>query len=71
MMMPVTGYVVMMHRRDIGTFAPAFPDIDTAEEFSNAMRILTRDDVSISEPVPVVAPRNPIHFESNAETITN
>lgn len=70
MRLPVTGYVVMMHRRDVGTFAPAFPDIDTAEEFSNAMRILT-DDVSISEPVPVVATKNPIHFDRNAETITN
>lgn len=68
--MPVTGYVVMMHRGDIGTFAPAFPDMDTAEEFSNAMKIIT-DDVAISEPVPVVATRGPIQLKSTTETITN
>jgi uncharacterized protein YccT (UPF0319 family) len=51
------GYVVMLHHQEVGTFAPTFPNMDDAEEFSNAMRILT-DDVSISEPVPIVASKH-------------
>jgi hypothetical protein len=51
---PVTSWVVMMHHQDAGTFAPAFRTIDEAEEFSNAMRLVT-DNIAISEPVPVVA----------------
>lgn len=51
---PVTGYVVMMHSQDVGTFAPSFSSMDEAEEFSNAMRLVT-DGVAISEPVPIVA----------------
>jgi len=43
-----------MHHQDAGTFAPAFRTIDEAEEFSNAMRLVT-DNIAISEPVPVVA----------------
>ena len=43
----------MMHNPDVGTFAPAFKSLDEAEEFSNAMRLIT-DNVAISEPVPVV-----------------
>jgi hypothetical protein len=54
MKLPVTGYVVMMHSQDVGTFAPTFQTIDEAEEFSNAMRLVT-DGVAISEPVPIVA----------------
>lgn len=50
-----TGYVVMIHRQDVGTFAPAFRNLDDAEEFSNAMRIIT-DGASISEPVPLEQP---------------
>ena len=42
----------MMHHQDVGTFAPAFPTLDEAEEFSNAMRLIT-DNVAISEPVPL------------------
>lgn len=54
MKLPVTSWVIMMHHQDAGTFAPAFPTIDEAEEFSNAMRLVT-DNIAISEPVPVVA----------------
>lgn len=53
MKFPVANYVVMMHHQKAGTFAPAFPTLDEAEEFSNAMRAVT-DEIAISEPVPVV-----------------
>jgi hypothetical protein len=53
MKFPVANYVVMMHHQKAGTFAPAFPTLDEAEEFSNAMRAVT-DGIAISEPVPVV-----------------
>jgi hypothetical protein len=52
MKLPVTSYVVLMYNEDIGAFAPAFPDIDKAEEFANAMRLAT-SNLAISEPVPV------------------
>jgi hypothetical protein len=54
MKLPITGYVVFVHNEDIGTFAPAFPDIDTAEEFANAIRAIT-DNLVVSEPNPVIA----------------
>lgn len=54
MKLPVTSYVVFVHNEDIGTFAPAFPDIDTAEEFANAIRAIS-DNLVVSEPNPVVA----------------
>lgn len=54
MQLPITNYVVMLHHHNVGTFAPAFPDLDAAEEFSNAMRLVT-DNIAISEPVPVHA----------------
>jgi hypothetical protein len=41
-----------MYNEDIGSFAPAFPDIDRAEEFANAMRLAT-NNLAISEPIPV------------------
>lgn len=53
MKLPVTAWIVMMHHQEAGTFAPAFPNIDEAEEFSNAMR-LTTGGFAISEPVPLV-----------------
>ena len=43
----------MMHHQEAGTFAPAFPTIDEAEEFSNTMRATT-DGFAIAEPVPMV-----------------
>jgi len=43
----------MMHNPGTGTFAPYFPNVDEAEEFSNAMRLLT-NEVYVSEPIPVV-----------------
>ena len=43
-----------MYNEDIGAFAPAFPDMDRAEEFANAMR-LASSNLAISEPVPVTA----------------
>ena len=52
MKLPITSYVVMIYNEDIGAFAPAFPDIDKAEEFANAMRLAT-SNLAISEPVPV------------------
>jgi hypothetical protein len=47
------GYVVMLHHQVVGTFAPLFRTLDEAEEFSNALRIVT-NDVAVSEPVPIV-----------------
>ena len=54
MTLPITSYVVLMYNEDIGAFAPAFPDIDLAEEFANAMR-LAASNLAVSEPVPVTA----------------
>ena len=54
MKFPVTGYVVMIHKPGLGTYAPTFESIDEAEDFSNAMRLLI-ETAAISEPVPVVA----------------
>jgi hypothetical protein len=53
MKLPVTAWIVMMHHQEAGTFAPAFPTLDEAEEFSNALRATT-DGFSIAEPVPMV-----------------
>lgn len=47
----------MMYNEDIGAFAPAFPDLDKAEEFANAMRLAT-SNIAISEPVPVTPIQN-------------
>jgi len=52
MTLPITSYVVLMYNEDIGAFAPAFPDLDKAEEFANAMRLAT-SNLAVSEPVPV------------------
>lgn len=57
MKFPITSYVVMMYNEDIGAFAPAFPDLDKAEEFANAMRLAT-SNIAISEPVPVTPIQN-------------
>lgn len=46
----------MLHHQEVGTFAPSFRTMDEAEEFSNAMRLVTTD-VAVSEPVPVVSAR--------------
>ena len=54
MTLPITSYVVLMYNEDIGAFAPAFPDMDRAEEFANAMR-LAASNLAVSEPVPVTA----------------
>ena len=53
MKLPVTAWIVMMHHQEAGTFAPAFPTLDEAEEFSNAMRATT-EGFAIAEPVPMV-----------------
>ena len=55
----------MMHHQDVGTFAPAFPTLDEAEEFSNAMRLIT-DNVAISEPVPL-AQTTPVQIKDFIE----
>jgi hypothetical protein len=67
MKLPVTTWVVMIHNQDVGTFAPAFPNLDEAEEFSNAMRLLN-DNMAVSEPVPVV-PTNTLRFTAKGELI--
>jgi hypothetical protein len=43
----------MMHHQEAGTFAPAFPTLEEAEEFSNAMRATT-EGFAVAEPVPMV-----------------
>jgi len=53
MKLPVTAYLVLIHHQQGGTFAPAFPTIDEAENFSNAMRALT-DGFAVAEPIPMV-----------------
>jgi hypothetical protein len=63
MQLPVTSYVVMMYNEDIGAFAPAFPNLDEAEEFANAMRLATTN-LAISEPVPIT-PVQKIHVPIN------
>ena len=66
MTIPITShYVVMIYNEDIGAFAPAFPSFDEAEEFSNAMRLVT-DGVAISEPVPIVATKS-LRIKSKVE----
>ena len=57
MNLPVTSYVVMIYNEDIGAFAPAFPDLDKAEEFANAMRLAT-SNLAVSEPVPITPVKN-------------
>ena len=59
MKLPVTAWIVLMHHQEAGTFAPAFPTIDEAEEFSNAMRATT-EGFAIAEPVPMVQ-TTPVH----------
>ena len=59
MNLPITAWVVMMHHQEAGTFAPAFPTLDEAEEFSNALRATT-EGFAIAEPVPL-EPTNPAH----------
>jgi len=58
MKLPVTAYIVMMHNPDVGTFAPAFPNLDDAIEFSNAMRLIN-DNIAVAEPIPLVATSSP------------
>lgn len=52
MKLPVTSWIVFLYNQDVGTFSPAFPDLDSAEEFSNAMRLIS-NNLAVSEPVPV------------------
>lgn len=53
MVLPAIGYIVMLHHQEVGTFAPAFRTMDEAEDFANAMRLVT-DGIAISEPVPLI-----------------
>lgn len=65
MNLPTTAYLVMLHHSEAGTFAPAFRSLDDAEEFSNAMRLIT-DNIAISEPVPLIqtlAPKTKSGFD--------
>lgn len=59
MKLPVTAYLVMIHHHDVGTFAPAFSNLDDAIEFSNAMRLIN-DQLSVAEPVPLVSTVSPV-----------
>jgi hypothetical protein len=63
MKLPITAWVVMMHHQEAGTFAPAFPTLDEAEEFSNALRATT-EGFAIAEPVPMV-PSSTVHSKVN------
>lgn len=54
MNLPITSWVVFVYNEDIGAHTPAFPDLDSAEEFANAIRATTTGIV-VSEPNPVVA----------------
>ena len=54
MTLPITSYVVFLYNGDIGSHTPAFPDLDSAEEFANALRAIASNLV-VSEPCPVVA----------------
>jgi hypothetical protein len=54
MKLPVTAYLVLMHHQEAGTFAPAFPTLDEAEEFSNAVRATT-EGFAVAEPIPMVS----------------
>lgn len=54
MKLPITSWVVFVHNQDIGTFTPKFPTCDEANEFANAMRLLS-ENATVSEPYPVVA----------------
>jgi len=52
MRLPISTWVVFLFNQDLGTFSPAFPDLDSAEHFANSMR-LACDSLAVSEPVPV------------------
>lgn len=54
MTLPITSYLVFVYNGDIGAHTPAFPDLDSAEEFANALRAIASNLV-VSEPCPVVA----------------
>jgi len=57
MLLPITSWIVFIHNQDVGTFSPAFPDLDSAEDFANAMRLLI-DNAAVSEPVPIQATKS-------------
>lgn len=64
MKLPVTSWIVFLYNQDVGTFSPAFPDLDSAEEFSNAMRLIS-NNLAVSEPVPVT-PVQQLQIKTNA-----
>lgn len=66
MTLPITSYVVFVYNGDIGAHTPAFPDLDSAEEFANAIRAATSNLV-VSEPCPVVATQE-IQFKNRIKT---
>jgi hypothetical protein len=43
----------------VGTFAPAFPNLDDAIEFSNAMRLIS-ENIAVAEPIPLIATSSPV-----------
>jgi len=66
MNLPITSFVVSVYNGDIGAHTPAFPDLDSAEEFANAIRAVTSNLV-VSEPCPVVATQE-IQFKARLNT---
>lgn len=57
----------MIHKPDVGTFAPGFTTMDEAEEFSNALRVGT--DFSVAEPIPLVKTETTQAIEHNGKII--
>lgn len=66
MNLPITSYVVFVYNGDIGAHTPAFPDLDSAEEFANSLRAVASNLV-VSEPCPVVATQE-IQFKNRIKT---
>ena len=57
MKLTVTHYVVMLHKPGYGTYTPAFPSFEEAQDFSNAIRLMV-ETAAVSEPVAVVATKD-------------
>jgi len=64
--LPITSYIVFVYNGDIGAHTPAFPDLDSAEEFANSLRAVASNLV-VSEPCPVVATQE-IQFKTRLKT---
>ena len=47
----------MLHKPGYGTYTPAFPSFEEAQDFSNAIRLMV-ETAAVSEPVAVVATKD-------------